>query len=90
MEACLMGTPMVVTDRCEISDRIDGTVADVVPFDQHAFADGMRRLLTDEARYNTYRKNCPTVMREQFSIDAAVDRLEALYKQLVMEPRADE
>jgi glycosyltransferase involved in cell wall biosynthesis len=83
MEACLAGTPMVVTDRCEIAHLIKDRVADVVPFDAGIFAEAMRGLLTDRERYETYQANCPRVMADSFSLQTVVDRLEGLYQQIV-------
>jgi glycosyltransferase involved in cell wall biosynthesis len=89
MEACLAETPMVITDRCESAHLVQGRVADVVPFDADAFAHAMKRLLTDKERYSSYREACPEVMKDTFSVDAVVDRLEALYKRVVAEGRRD-
>lgn len=85
MEACLAGTPMVVTDRCEIADLVRDRVADVVPFDPGAFAQAMKRLLTDRERHQRYVENCPDVMRDSFSLEATVDRLEVVYARAVEE-----
>ena len=89
MEACQAGTPMVVTDRCEIAHLVQDRVADVVPFDADAFAAAMRRLLTDSDRYARYRANCAQVMADTFSVQAVVDRLEALYARVVREKRQE-
>ncbi len=89
IESCLAGTPIVVTDRCEIAHLVQGRVADVVPFDAKALAQAMHLLLTDEARYTRYRDNCVVVMKDTFSLEAAVDRLEALYKRVVFEKSAN-
>lgn len=85
MEACLMGTPMVVTDRCEIADLVRDRVAEVVPFEPAAFANAVQRLLTDKERYNRYRANCQELIAETFSIKAVVDRLEAVYERVIAE-----
>jgi glycosyltransferase involved in cell wall biosynthesis len=85
IEACLAGTPMVITDRCESAYLVHGRVADVVPFDADAFALAMKRLLTDRERYARYRDACPEVMRNTFSLEIVVDRLEALYNRVVAE-----
>ena len=85
MEACLAGTPMVVTDRCEIAYLVRDRVGDVVPFDPDAFAQAMERLLTDRERYQQYVENCPDVMRDSFSLQATVDGLETVYERAIEE-----
>jgi glycosyltransferase involved in cell wall biosynthesis len=85
IEACLMGTPMVITDRCQIGELVRDRVADVVPFDADAFALAMERLLTDEERCQQYRVNSKDLLEKEFSVRAVVDRLEAVYNRLIAE-----
>lgn len=87
IEACLAGTPMVITDRCEIAHLVKDRVADVVPFDAHAFAVAIKQLLTDRQRYERYRTNCLAVLTDTFSIRTTVDRLEAVYNRTITEKR---
>ncbi len=83
MEACQAGTPMVITDRCEIAHLVKDRVADVVPFDAAEFAGAMTRLLTDPERYKEFKSNAPQVMADTFSVQAVVDKLEALYQRVI-------
>jgi glycosyltransferase involved in cell wall biosynthesis len=83
LEACLMGTPMVITDRCAIAELLRDRVAEVVPFDADAFALAMERLLTDEERRRRYRLNSKDLLEKSFSIRAVVDRLEAVYNRVL-------
>jgi glycosyltransferase involved in cell wall biosynthesis len=85
LEACMMGTPMVITDRCELSDLVQDRIADVVPFDSDAFALAMERLLRDDARYQRYRANSRDLLEKNFSIRSVVDRLETVYHKAVRE-----
>jgi glycosyltransferase involved in cell wall biosynthesis len=85
MESCLMDTPMVITDRCGNAHLVKGRVAEVVPFDPEAFTNAMRLLLTDQERYNRYKSNCKAVLQDTFSIQVAVDRLEAVYQRVIQE-----
>lgn len=85
MEACLAGTPMVITNRCEIADLVRDQVAEVVPFDAAAFAAAMDRLLTDRGLQARYRANCEAMLADTFSIEAVVDRLEAVYRRVIAE-----
>jgi glycosyltransferase involved in cell wall biosynthesis len=89
MEACLTGTPMVITDRCEIAHLIRDRVADIVPFDADAFAAAMQCLLTDKERYERYRANSQAVIADTFSIKAVVDHLEAVYRRVIAEKQQD-
>jgi glycosyltransferase involved in cell wall biosynthesis len=83
VEACLMGTPIVMTDRCEIAGTVRDRVAEVVPFDPFAFADAMDRLLSDDQRREQLRANTALFLQEQFSIRAVADRLESVYLRAV-------
>jgi len=83
VEACQAGMPMVVTDGCEIADLLRDRVASIVPFDPGDFAEAMDTLLEDRDLYARYRANCAELMRSTFSLSAAVDRLEALYAQVI-------
>jgi glycosyltransferase involved in cell wall biosynthesis len=83
MEACLVGTPMVVTDCCEIAHLVQDRVAEVVPFDAGAFAAAIDRLLVDQPRCQRYRANGPALVTGTFSLTAVVDRLETVYQRVI-------
>lgn len=85
MEACLAGTPMVITKGCEIADMIDGQVGDVTGFDAAEYSAAIERLLSDRERYQRYKLNCERMMRESFSIESVIDRLEILYQRLLQQ-----
>jgi glycosyltransferase involved in cell wall biosynthesis len=85
MESCLMGTPMVITDRCNIAHLINNSVGEVVPFDAQKFAEAIRLLLTDQERYDRYKFNTHALVANTFSIQAVVDRLETVYHSVVAE-----
>ncbi|MBK8934857.1 MAG: glycosyltransferase family 4 protein [Chloroflexi bacterium] len=85
IESCQAGTPMVITNCCEIAHLVADRVADVVPFDAEQFAVAMASLLTDEARYQRYQVNTVQVMADTFSVQVVVDKLEALYRRVIEE-----
>jgi glycosyltransferase involved in cell wall biosynthesis len=85
LEACQANLPMVVTDTCEVSKLLENRIADVVPFNAQAFSDAMVNLLTDTERYRRYQENCFEMMRDVFSIDTSVDKLEALYSEIIQQ-----
>jgi glycosyltransferase involved in cell wall biosynthesis len=83
IESCYAGTPMVISDTCESAYLIENRIGDVVPFDADAFAAAIDRLFIDRERYARYQANCPGVMEDTFSIRTTVDKLEALYRQVI-------
>jgi glycosyltransferase involved in cell wall biosynthesis len=85
MESCMMNTPMVITDRCEIADLVQGRIGDVVPFDIQAFANGMDELLMNRTKYEKYKSNCSQAIADTFSIQAVVNQLEKIYRNTIDE-----
>jgi glycosyltransferase involved in cell wall biosynthesis len=79
IEACQAGTPILVTEMCEIADLLADRAAMVVPVDVDALAEGMHRLLTDTELQARYRQGGQDLMRTEFSIQAVGDRLEEIY-----------
>jgi glycosyltransferase involved in cell wall biosynthesis len=84
MESCLTSTPMVVTDCCEIADLVRNKVATITPFDPELFAIAMDELLSNQEKYEIYKGNCPSLIKDVFSLEAVVDQLEELYKRAVV------
>jgi glycosyltransferase involved in cell wall biosynthesis len=85
IEACLVGTPMVITDRCQIADSLKGRIAEVTPFDSGEFSLAMERLLKDHELRGRYRQNCQNYFKDSFSLPVVVDRLETVYGRVVAE-----
>ncbi|GAB4403105.1 MAG: glycosyltransferase [Anaerolineales bacterium] len=83
MEACMMSVPMVVTEGVEIAPLLKNRAAEVVPFDASMFAAAMQQVLSDTDLCEKYRAGCADLMHNVFSLTAAVDRLERLYRGLL-------
>ncbi|MEM1552505.1 Glycosyltransferase involved in cell wall biosynthesis [Candidatus Fervidibacteria bacterium JGI MDM2 JNZ-1-D12] len=82
-EAIMVGTPVIVTDRCGIAPYVDGRVGLVVPYDRKALSNALQTILTDEQLAERFRRNCTQVAKE-FSWDEPVTEMETLYRQLVV------
>lgn len=87
MESCLAGTPMVITDRCEIAHLVKDQVSEVVPFEAGLFAQAMDNLLADREKYSQYKANCAQMIANTFSIQAVADQLESIYQRAVEEKK---
>jgi glycosyltransferase involved in cell wall biosynthesis len=60
-EAIACGKPVIVSDRCGISEFVGGQAGLVVPYEQAALTESLRRLLSDTALYEKLRAGCPQV-----------------------------
>ncbi len=83
IEACQAGTPMVVSDSCEIADILDGRAASVVPPAPEPLAAAMHQLLTDQILQTRYRRGAAELLGSIFSMAAVGDRLETVYAEAV-------
>jgi glycosyltransferase involved in cell wall biosynthesis len=88
VESCLAGTPMVITDQCEIADLVQDRIGDVVSFDAKEFADAINRLLSDRKRYEQYKLNTQQVLNDTFSIGAVADKIESIYQNVIQKAKA--
>jgi glycosyltransferase involved in cell wall biosynthesis len=88
IEACQAGTPILVTETCEIADLLADRAALVVPLDVDALAEGMHRLLRDTELRARYRRGGQDLMRTEFSIEAVGDRLEEVYLSITQDREA--
>jgi len=60
-EAIACGTPVVVTDRCGISEFVEQKVGLVIPRDVGALAEALQRLINDTPLYEQFKAHCGEV-----------------------------
>jgi glycosyltransferase involved in cell wall biosynthesis len=80
-EAIACGMPVVVTDRCGISEFVQGRVGLVIPRDVGALAEALNRLLTDAPLYQSFKSNCAEVTAK-LDWDNILESMMNLYEQL--------
>lgn len=79
LEACRSGTPIVVTETCEIADKIDGVAGVVVPVDVKAISNALSTLLHNEVGRNKYSAGGRRLLDTEFSLHVVGERLESIY-----------
>lgn len=79
IEACACGTPVVITDRCGISDLINDKVGMVVEYDKNSLKEGITRILWDDALREKFESECKDFVEKHFNIDSVIDKLETVY-----------
>jgi glycosyltransferase involved in cell wall biosynthesis len=77
-EAIACSRPVIVTDRCGISEFVDGRVGLVIPHELAALTGAIKRLLTDQALYDRFQAACPAVAAA-LSWEHVLDEQESLY-----------
>lgn len=81
MEALAAGTPTVCTDGCGIAPELAAREASVVTDGSpEALAEAVSELLDDEKKRRRLSKAGLRAVRERYSVEAVVDRLEVLYR----------
>lgn len=80
IESCACGTPVVITDRCGISDMINDKVGLVVEYDKNSLKEGLKHMLQDDALREKFESECKDFVGKYFNIDSVIDKLENVYE----------
>jgi poly(glycerol-phosphate) alpha-glucosyltransferase len=86
LEAMAHALPVVVTDACNVPEVADAGAGFVVAPDAGRLAEGIARLLTDDALRARCAANARRLVEERFAWPVVVDRLMAVYEQVGMRP----
>lgn len=82
LEACACGTPVIVTNRCGISDVVE-KVGYVVEYDKEQLRDAVLRLLSDDVLRQRFGKEGMRLVRGEFVWDKIMKTIEQIYKEVV-------
>ena len=80
IEACACGVPVVLTNRCQIADIIDGQAGLVVPYDKKELGKAIMRILNYEDLRQEFSERGKMLVREQFCWEKIGKRLEMVYE----------
>jgi len=79
VEALIAGTPVVISDRCQMTDCIQDRAGLVVPCDERSLEEALRRMLQDNGLREKFASSTQAVCKEFYDINHTIDRLEAVY-----------
>jgi glycosyltransferase involved in cell wall biosynthesis len=85
LEACATGTPIVTTNMGDTLGWIDNNVGYVTPPDHQKLSKAIHALLSNPELYRVFSNNCLNVVRNEFSLEKVVDKVEQTYKAVVDE-----
>ena len=82
LEACAAGTPVLVSDRCNLPEVSAYGAGKVVAAEARSAAAALRHMLADPDGLKIMGANAQRMVRERFAFPAVIDRLEMLYERL--------
>lgn len=85
MEACACGTPVIITDACQIASLVQNNVGLVVPGDKDRLREALAKILTDTEMRTRLVGNTRALVAGECSMSRYADRIEAVYKRVLSE-----
>ena len=82
LEAYACGTPVIVTDRCGISDIVE-KIGFVVEYDKEKLKDAMIKILSTSGLGNKFEGNGRKLVEDEFNWDGIIKNLEEMYLKLI-------
>jgi len=82
LESLSCGTPVILTDNCEISSLIDGKAGIAVKYDKMQLKQAILKILNDDVLRSNYSITGIHLVRELFSEEIILNKYEALYEKL--------
>lgn len=82
IEACACGTPVIVTDRCGISDLIDNKVGYVVEYDKNMLKDALLDMLNDEGIRIKFGNEGRRLALTKLSLNQIICEIEGIYNEI--------
>ncbi|MCE7699971.1 MAG: glycosyltransferase [Methanobacterium paludis] len=79
IESCACGTPVILTDRCGISDLIKDNVGYVVPYEKNSLRDALIEILENNELRETLSKKCSNFVQVNFNLKSVVNKFEEIY-----------
>lgn len=81
LEACACGTPVIVTDRCGISDFVE-EFGFVVPFDINELEKAIKCILKSDYSFKS-RKHLQNLLKSRFSLEEVSNKIEKIYTEIL-------
>lgn len=79
LEACVCGAPVIVTDKCGISDIVDNTFGYTVIFNKEILSNSMYKILSDENLAKKFSETGVKLVKESFEWACIAKQMENVY-----------
>ncbi len=85
LEACACGTPIIVTNKCQIASLVQNNVGFVVSYDKDQLRNALLDILTDAEVRMRFGERGRTLVREKYTCSYRAQQIEAIYKTILAE-----
>ncbi len=86
IEACASSTPVVLTDRCGISDIIrKNNLGFVVEYDKDSLTNTLIKLLKNDKLRKKLSNNCTEIIKKEFDLNNIINQFEELYQRCAID-----
>lgn len=82
LEACASGTPVVITDRCNIPEVADYKAGFVVKCDENEIEKALYEILSNDELRKKFSENGKRIVKEKFTWDKVIGQVEEVYKEV--------
>ncbi len=82
LEALACGTPIVLTENCEIAESLKGKVGLVVKPEVNCVEEALLEILSNESQMLNFKLNSKNAVK-QFNISESISRLEDIYAEVI-------
>jgi glycosyltransferase involved in cell wall biosynthesis len=82
LEACASGTPVLISDQCNLPEVAAFSAGRIVPVSPAPVATALAAMLADREGLDATGANARRMVRERFAFPTVIDRLEELYDRL--------
>jgi glycosyltransferase involved in cell wall biosynthesis len=83
LEACLCGTPVIVTDRCGIAPEITGDMGQVIRYNENELKDALLKALATPAPDEDGKAKRRQALLARFSWQRLAERVEEIYRSIL-------
>jgi glycosyltransferase involved in cell wall biosynthesis len=83
LEACICGTPVIVTDRCGIAPEITAETGQVIAYEESALRDALRKVLAAPPRDESSKIKRRQALLERFSWQKLAADFENIYRNIL-------
>jgi glycosyltransferase involved in cell wall biosynthesis len=82
-EACICGTPVIVTDRCGLADTIKGQAGLVVPCEKERLQQALLNMLGNDKLRREFGEKGRLLVREKFNWEKVAEQTEKMYQEIL-------